>query len=640
MSKDIEKPDFEKVEGEVNEGARSRNLRIIVAVIAVSMSLFHLYTSGFGVLEPMKHRTIHVTFGLLLAFLLYPATKKRTGIGVDGYVLAALCLIPILHLFGDYIRITNRIEYVSSLTLMDRAASILLLVLILEATRRVTGWGLVIVALASIAYALTGPLLPGFLEHRGISPDNLIDQLVMTLNGVYSTPISVSSTFVFVFVLFGAFLVKTGAGQLIIDLAKALAGHAKGGPAKVAVVSSGMLGMISGSSVGNVVTTGTFTIPLMKNLGFKPEFAGAVEAVASSGGQIMPPIMGAAAFVMAEITGISYVSIMKAAILPAVLYYLSLYVMIDLRAKRLGLPTLPRAGRAEIIRIIKESYTLFLPIVVLLGLLILGYTPLKAGFYSFWVLVAVASLRKKTRLSLASFISGLELAARSAVVIVCACATAGIVIGVIGITGMGIRFASDILLLSGGIKLVVLFLVMLITLVLGMGLPTTAAYVVVAAVSVPTLIQLGVPRLEANLFAMYFAVISNITPPVAVAAYAAAGLANGDPTRTGMIATRLGVAGFIVPFLFVYHPGILLQGSFGFVLTAIVTSILGVICIAVAMEGWLLKPVSVPGRLYWTAVGFLLVTPGIYTDLLGLVLLLAGLAIEIQAKRRTRGVTA
>jgi TRAP transporter 4TM/12TM fusion protein len=610
-----------------DEGKRARRLvgiiRIVAMAVAVTMSVFQIWTAATGPLEAMKQRSVHLSFGLILAYLLYPAGKKSpTGRpSVFDLLFVALSVIPTVHLFMDFARIQNRIEYVDPFTIMDYASSIATIAMVLEGTRRVVGSALVWVALFFIGYALAGPWMPGPLMHRGVPFRDLLDQLCMIPDGIYSVPIAVSSTYVFIFLVFGAFLLKTGVGDFIMDFAKALTGHHRGGPAKVAVISSAMMGTISGSSVANVVTTGSVTIPLMKSLGYRSHFAGAVEAVASTGGQIMPPVMGAAAFVMAELLSISYLKIIVAAAIPALLYYTALFVMVHLEAGKLNLRPSPKVQFSVVKSLAIKGTTLLFPVGILMYMLVKGYTPILAGFWAFILVIAVSFFRRSSRLGVKGFLEGLEDAARNSITIVTTCAAAGIVIGVSTITGLGTKFASSVLLLAGNNLLLVLFVVMVVSLILGMGLPTTPAYVIVAAIAVPSLVSLGLHDITAHLFAFYFACISSYTPPVAVAAYAAAGVALSSPMKTGVTASRLGINGFLVPFAFVYGAPLLMIGTSQEILVGILTAFIGTTGVAFAVEGWWIGPLGLGERILCLIGGVCMIFYGLVSDILGLSLI-------------------
>ena len=596
-------------------------IALLISLIAIAMSTFQLYTAGFGILEPMKQRNLHICFALVLIFLLFPVSKKRKNKPIPwyDYGLALLSAYICVHVFTNYERMTDRIEYFSPIAIGDYIAGILFLLLILEATRRTVGLSIVIVALVAITYAFAGSYVPGIFAHKGMTLKHFIDNQFMTMGGIYNTPIAVSSTYVYVFILFGAFLVTTGGGKVIIDLANTLTGHTRGGPAKMAIVSSCLFGTINGSSVANVVTTGTYTIPLMKNMGYTKNFAGAVEAVASTGGQIMPPVMGAVAFLMAEMTSIPYVEIIKAALLPAILYYVALFVMTHLEACKLNLPVMEKQKISNVGGILKNSAVLFIPAFILVYMLVSGRSPNMAGFIATVSIVAIGAVRKTDRLGFWGFLRSFEDAAKGAVGIIVTCAAAGIVIGIVTNVGVGVKFASSIMRVSQDSLFIALFMVMIISIILGMGLPTTAAYVITASVAVPSIINMGVSRMGANMFALYFACLSAITPPVAVAAYAAAGLSGGDANRTGWVAMRLGIAGFIVPFLFVYGSPLLMDGTVVEIIVAVVTSLIGISALSVGMQGWLFRNLNLGIRALYFTAGVLMTYPGYITDAIGLV---------------------
>jgi TRAP transporter 4TM/12TM fusion protein len=609
-----------------------RSVGMAVTLVSLAMGLFHLYTAGFGILEPLKQRTIHMAFALVLAFLLFPpGDRKETNWADVG--LALLSLVPTLHFWIAYERIVDRIEYVDPITLTDHAVSVLFILLICEATRRVIGMSMVFVVIVVFFYTLVGPWLPGAFGHTGLTWDNFIDNEVMTMSGIFTVPVAVSSTYVVIFVLFGAFLVRTGMGTAMIDMARAIAGHTRGGPAKVAVISSGLFGSINGSSVANVVATGSFTIPLMKGIGYRPHFAGAVESAASIGGQFTPPVMGAAAFIMVEVTGIDYLTIIKAAAIPAALYYTALLFAVHFEAARLGLNVLPRVNAKEVWDAVLRLIPFMIPVVVLLYLLMQGRSPILAGFWATVTLIFISVLRKSTRLDLQGYKEAFELSARNAVVIAITCAAAGMIIGIVYALGVGIKFASTVVSVSGGQLIFALPLVMIASLLLGMGLPTSAAYVIVAAVAAPSLVEMGVPALPTHLFVLFFGCVSSMTPPVAVASYAAAGVAGADPMQTGFTGFRLGIAGFIIPYLFVVWPPLILVGPWYESVLAIVPAFVGIIALAAASIGWFYRDLNPAYRLVFLVAAVMLMVPGLYTDAAGAVILI-GLGMYLK-----RGVT-
>ncbi|MEN1759103.1 TRAP transporter permease [Anoxynatronum sibiricum] len=613
-----------------------------VAALAVAMSLFHMYTAFFGTLLSMRQRSLHVIFAFVIGFMLYPMSKKSkekhgNRIPYYDYLLALVAVIVFGYLFVNFQAIAIRGGIMET---QDYILGFMAILVVLEITRRVVGPELPIVAIIFILYAKFGPMMPGLLAHRGYSWRRIISQMYMTTEGILGIPIGVSATFVFMFILFGAFLDKTGVGKFFIDMAFGLTGHLKSGPAMSAVVASGFMGSISGSSVANTVTTGAFTIPLMKKVGYKPHFAGAVEAASSTGGQIMPPVMGAAAFIMAEFTGIAYVNIVIAAIIPALLYYFAVGAIVHLEASKLGLEGIPKDRLPNMKKLLLTRGYLFIPLFVIVYLLISGRTPLFAAIYSIMTAVALATLvslitififKKKADFTWRDFVDALEQGAKGAVSVACACACAGIIVGVVTLTGLGLRVAELIVTLAQGMLLPTLFFTMIASIILGMGLPTTAKYIVLATMAVPALIRLDVNLLSAHLFVLYFGVIADITPPVALAAYAGAGIAGANAMKTGFQAVKLALAAFIVPYLFALDSHLILvkevQGStvifYGFLesLPVIIPAIMGTFCLACAVANYFVTK----NKFYETAVMFIaaitLMNPGIYTDLIGLVVI-------------------
>ncbi|MDR7866149.1 MAG: TRAP transporter permease [Sporomusaceae bacterium] len=608
-----------KYEAEARFRKFTGSLAKIVAIIAIAMSLFHLYTAGLGVLEAIKQRSIHLTFVLVLVFLLYPANKKSPKNKVTAFdvMLAALSIFVGVYLITIYDDLANA---GGVYTRMDIWVGALLCLLVLEAARRATGKELPIMALLFVAYALFGDWIPGQFGHRGYSVDRIIEHMFLTTEGIYGVALGVSSTYIFLFILFGAFLSETGMAKFFNALAMAAAGSSPGGPAKVAIFASGLLGTINGSAVANVATTGAFTIPLMKSIGYRPHFAGAVEAVASTGGQIMPPVMGAAAFIMVEFLGMTYTQIMLSAIFPAFLYYLACWTMIHLEARKLGLQGLPKDQLPKAGEVMRKSGHLTLPVIAIVALLLYGLTPLYAAFFTILITVAVSYIKKDTAIGVAGILKALEGGARSAVGVAMACAVVGFVVGVSSLTSLGLTFGANIIDLSGNNLMLMLVLTAITALILGMGLPTTACYIVAATIAAPALIKIGVLPLVAHFFVFYFACLSNLTPPVCLAAFTAAGIAGASPYKVGWTSSRLGVAGFLVPFLAVYSPMLLFQGNYSMVslIEAIITATVGIIALSAALENWLLRKCTIIERfiLFCGALG--LIIPGFWTDILGL----------------------
>lgn len=597
---------------------KSRIGMILITATAVGLSLFQLYTAGFGVLTPVLQRVTHLTLVLVLIFLVFRRGKKAWYRWLEALLILTSVAAGV-YMWFIYKSIVYRAGDVSTLDMIMGVATILL---VLEATRRTTGWPLVIIASLALVYARFGPYFPGVLSHKAYSFERILSQIYLSMEGLFGVTLGVAATMVALFVLFGAFLEASGGGKMFIDIAFAIAGKSSGGPAKVAVVSSGLMGTISGSPVANVVTTGTFTIPLMKRLGYEPHVAGAIEAVASSGGSIMPPIMGAGAFVMSEMTGIPYSKIIIAAIIPAFLYFLSLYLAVHFEAKRKGMVGLAASELPPLGATLKKSLFLLIPIAVLIYMLVVvQVSPMKAAFWSIIVLILTSSTIGPEKLNFTVLLNALEKGARDVLVVSAACATAGIIIGVIAQTGIGLSFSGIVVDAAGGHLMLALALTMLASIILGMGLPPTAAYIVLAAMGAPALVQMNVPVLVAHLFIFYFSTFAPITPPVALAAYAGAGIAGSNPMYTGLTAFRLGLVAFLIPYMFTYGPALVAIGSYGEIAQALVTACIGVFCLASAVIGWMLKPLFWYERLLFFGAALALIDPGLQTDILGLVMM-------------------
>ena len=517
----------------------------------------------------------------------------------------------------------------------DMWAAVTGVLLIVELTRRLAGLALVVIAGVFVAYAFLAPWLPGILQHRGYDAKRFFTY-IFTDNGILGTPIAISSTYIILFVIFAAFLQASRVGEYFVNVAFAAAGHRRGGPAKVAVFASGLMGMINGTSAGNVVSTGSLTIPLMKRVGYKPQTAASVEAAASSGGQIMPPIMGAGAFIMAEITGIPYLDIVYAAIIPAIIYFVSVYFMVDLAAQKFGMHGLPRSDLPKLDVLLRRLY-LFAPIIVLVYALFNGYSVIRAGTLAMVASVVVSWL-SPNRMGVRQILLALELGARMSLQLVAVCATAGIIVGVIALTGIGSRFSSVLLGLADQSQLLALFFAMCVSIILGMGMPTTAAYVVAASVIAPGVIALGVAPLTAHFFIFYFAVMSAITPPVALAAYAGAALAGSDPMKTSVESFKIGLAAFIVPYMFFYTDAMLLQGHWLDILHVAVAALLGVYLLCCAVQGWMMGHMAVWLRVVLTAAALCLIAGGWLTDAIGIGAW--GLAWVVQKRKPSAAILA
>ncbi len=600
----------------------------VVAIIAISFSLFQVYTGIWGSLEAHLQRAVHLSFAMALVFLLYPTRKSwsREHLHlIDGILAIVAAALP-LYIVFYYQDLVLRSGIP---TLSDVIIGALGVLMVLEAARRVVGWPIVTIAVLFIAYALAGPYIPGVFAHRGVTLSQLSAHLYFTTEGVFGIPLGVSATFIFLFILFAAYLEKTGLGKFFIDLANAVAGWARGGPAKVAVLSSALMGTVSGSSVANVAGTGSLTIPMMKKLGYKPEFAGGVEAAASTGGQLMPPIMGAAAFLMAEFVGIPYIEVAKAAIIPALLYFTGVMLVVHLEAKKEGLEGLPRDQLPRIKKVLVERGHLALPLIAVVYLLVAGYTPMRAALWAIGLTILSSMLRASTRISVRDIIKGLEDGARSALGVVIACATAGVIIGVVTKTGLGLKLGSVLIDLAGGFLLPTLFFTMITSLLLGMGVPTTANYVITSTIAAPIILQLGVPALAAHMFAFYFGIIADVTPPVALAAFAGAGIARSDPLMTGVNAFKLAIAAFLIPYIFVMSPSMLMiDTNIAQVLQIIVTSLLGMLGIAAAVTGYFINHAKWYERIIFFVGGLLMIDPSLSTDFIGLGLLVGAFIIQ------------
>ncbi|MDY0096468.1 MAG: TRAP transporter permease [Candidatus Vecturithrix sp.] len=597
----------------------------VTYLIILLMGLFHLYTAMFGVKEAYLQRMIHLTFVLPLAFLLYPAYKSSASlehIPIYDWILAAVSVIPGVYAILHYDEISTRIVQVDEVTRSQLLLGIILTLVLLEVTRRVVGWPLALIGLLFAAYMLYGHHLPGMLRGFQFSLPEVIEQLYLTSEGILGIPLGVSATYVIIFLIFGGFLNLSGIGEYFMSIAIVLTGKARGGPAKIAVVSSGLFGMLSGSAVANVYGTGTFTIPLMKRIGYSSQFAGAVEAVASSGGQIMPPIMGAAAFIIASFLGVSYKDVMISALVPAVLYYFAIGVMVHYRAIRRDLRGMTEEELPNKRAVLRKLY-MVAPVLVLIYMLLVGYTPMWAAVISILVTIVLSLPHKEHRLGPKAMLDAIVDGGRNIVVVAIACACAGIVVGSLTLTGFGFKFVTAMFSLSQGVPFLALFLIMLICIILGMGLPTTGAYILASALGVPALIKLGFTPIACHLFVFYFAIVSAITPPVALAAYAASSISGASPMKTGFTASRLGFVAYLLPFAFMYDPGFLLKGSLVHNLVTIILGSIGVIGLALALEGFIQRELMLWERGLLMMGGLFTLFPLFSLKLAGLVIVAA-----------------
>jgi len=602
----------------------------------VAMSLFHLYTAQMGMLTVLLQRSVHYTFVMLLVFLIFPlgGARHKPWMEVVDLLLTVLGVASI-----GYVVVNH--EMLSEFEPMSTRANdyqfvlgLIAIGLTLEAVRRTVGMALVLVVTVALAYVHLGPYFPGRFAHPGWSLNEMVSYLYLGMDGIFGIPLGVSATYAFLFILFGAFLYATGVGGYFITVATSLAGRSKGGPAKVAVLSSALFGTITGATVANVYGTGNFSIPLMKRLGYSPVFAGAVEATASTGGQIMPPVMGAVAFVMADVTGIPYVQIALAALLPALIYFFALIMMVHFEAIKKNLQGLPRSEIPPRREVLKRSY-LLLPVIFLVYILIDGYSPFRAAFFGIIATVLVSLLRKETRMSVRGFFDTLAKGARESLLIATATAAAGLIVGCISMTGIALQVTNLIIGFSGETLIIPLILAMVACIIMGMGMPTVPAYIIVASIAVPSIVKLGVPVIAAHMFALYFAVVAAITPPVAIAAYAAASISGGNMLQTGVAASRLGIAAFVVPYMFVYSPALLLIGSWEWVALSIATALVGTTSLAAGLERWFTGPMRHHETVLFIAGGLLLIFPGVLTDVLGIACIAVGI-ISQRSSRRSR----
>ncbi len=632
----------------VTRNPTSQTTKWLIAAIAIAYSLFHLYIT-FNPMAELLQRSIHVAVGAALIFLIYPATKNSSRRSVAWYdwIWVLLSFVTAGYLIYQFDAIASTRGGIANQT--DVIFSILTVLVVLESARRITGWILPAFSLLFLAYP--------FISHMNFMPDRLVTrpydlgdifgQLYLKTEGLYSSAIGASVTFIFLFILFGAFLGRSGMGQLFNDLALALAGHKQGGPAKVAVISSGFMGSINGSAVANVVGTGAFTIPLMKRIGYQKEFAGAVEASASVGGQILPPIMGASAFIMAETTGVKYSTIALAAVLPALLYYLGVIMQVHFRAGRRDLKGIPKADLPRVKEVLKERGHMLLPIIALIVLLANNIPVGYAAAYTIAFTIIISWLRPATRMGFNDILDALVDGAKQSLSVMAACAAIGVVIGVVNLTSFGSVVTSSIVTLGAGSLFLTLLLTMIASMILGMGLPSIPAYIITATMAAPALAAFDVPILVAHMFVFYFGIFANITPPVALAAFAGAGISGGDPMKTGWQSLKLALAGFIVPFMFVYNPNMLmidvadaavtakefLRPAWHTIAMVSATSIIGVIALSAAVEGYLKTTMNTWQRIVMAIGAFCLIVPEMMTDIIGLCIVAAMFILNLrQAK--------
>jgi len=611
----------------------NKNIRSIFSkvmmVVAASMSFFHIFTAAIGSLPTMEQRSIHLCFTLVLIFMKC-IVKREGSFGFRDLIDSAFIIIGAVSTLYVYFLWEPMFMRAPFPEVIDIVIGTLVVIAVLEGTRRELGKAIPILGIIFILYALYGKMIPiREIAHRGYSFTRVIANLAQASEGIYGQVLGVSATYIFLFVLFGAFLEHSGASQFFVDLSLAFFGKTRGGPAKVGTVASGLFGMVSGSAVANVMAVGPFTIPMMTRLGYKPKFSGGVISVAGTGGQFMPPIMGAAAFIIAETLSIPYWSVVKAAFIPAVLYYVALWFIIDLRAQRANIQPLPDDQIPDWKKVLAGGAYLAIPVILLVYFLaIVRWSPIKSGFWSIISLIVISSFKKETRLTPSKFLKVLSDGAMGAINVAIVCAAAGVIIGVLSLTGLSLKFSQLLVNLSMGIMPILLTLTMIAGLILGMGMTTTSVYIVLSVLVAPALTRMGVMPIAAHLFVFYFGILSAITPPVATASYAAASITKTSPTELGFEGWRIGLAGYIIPFMFIYSPTLLMEGSSLQIIQAVLTSLIGIYALAGAIEGFFFGELNIFFRALLGLSAMFLMYSGLYTDIAGLVIF--GVIVLIQ----------
>lgn len=640
---------LEKFDIESNQRNPQNFMKYIIYVGLLAFSLFQLYTAIYGQFPAQIQRTVHLGFALTFVFLLFPLRRKfsKKSIPFYDYILAILSVIVGSYWVINYDRLVRSL---GKLETMDFWIGLLAVLLVLEASRRAVGLPIAIIAGLFLAYAFYGPYMPDFMAHRGQNLESLVNLMFYSTDGILGTPLAVSATYIFAFLLFGAFLVKTGVGEYFNDLAISVAGKLVGGPAKVAIFSSALQGTISGSSVANVVTSGAYTIPLMKRLGYEKNFAGAVEASSSTGGQLMPPIMGAAAFLMVEFIGrgVSYWDIAKAAAIPAVLYFAGIWIMTHFEAKRLGLRGLTDEEMPNRKEIFKKLY-LLIPIALIIVIMMAGVPVIHSALYGILACIIVGFINPDVKFGFKEIIDALVDGARTAVPVAAATACAGIIVGVVVKTGLGLSLANSLVKLAGGSILITLFFVMIASLILGMGAPTTANYVITSTIAAPAIIALLAPDvpasaapiivvLSAHFFVFYFGIIADITPPVALAAFSAAAISGGDPIKTGIHSAKLAIAAFIIPYMIIFSPALLMiDVTVLEIIWVVFTAMMGMIAIGAGVIGYWYRPINWIERIILVAAGVAMIYPESLSDTIGLIVFAVMFVIQYITRNKGNG---
>lgn len=602
----------------------------ICKIIFIVTSCLYLYTAGFGSMDEMIQRCVLILVAGFAVFLTKPITfgkdkRRNTLTRTLDWVFALAMVATCVYIMVVW---PDRSVSTRAKPMADSVIGTIMIAVLLLATYKTTGWPLVITCVVFLIYALVGPYMPGFLGHKGYTWTRIAETMYVSTQSIFGVPAGIAATYIVCFVIFGSFLETFGAGQWFVDIAFAGAGRFRGGPAKTAIASSALMGMISGSPAANVVTTGTFTIPLMKRMGFKPHTAGAVEAVASTGGMFTPPIMGAAAFMMAEFLGVNYSTVAGSAIIPAVLYYLSALLVVDSIAVKEHLLGLPSKELPSVRKVMRERGLMGLPIVFIIVVILIGWSPMKAAFYATVLTFLLSLLSKETRPDVKRFFEALESGTKSVTSITISCAAAGIIVGILQLTGLATRMSVQLVNLSGGNIYVAAVLTAFITIILGCGMPPTPTYVILATCLVRPLTEMGATPLAAHMFIFMFACVGALTPPVAITAYTAAAIAKSNPNKTGFASFRMGIVAYIIPFIFLLNPAILLEGDTVEVILAAATAILGVFCLTGAIEGYMFRYWSIVSRVLLGAASLMMMIPGTVTDLIGIALVAIAFVLD------------
>ena len=609
-----------------------------ILVISVAFSVFQIYTCAHGLLTAVLQRGIHLSFATVLVFLFFPAIKNSRA---TFFIDIPLILLAISGSAYLYITFDDLIYRLGSPNLWDLVFGVSTILILLEATRRAVGWAIASLAIASLAYAFFGHVLPGAFGHQGQSFERIVSQMYLTTEGIFGVPLGVTATYLFLFLLFGSVLEKSGVGALFINLAQALAGRYQGGPARVAIIATASIGSISGSPVSDAATTGAFTIPLMKKIGYRPVIAAAIEAAASCGASLLPPVMGAGAFVMADITGVPYSTILTHAVIPGFLFYIALMFVVGNEARKLNIMGMPKDELPSIKDALMKSLRLLIPIAVLVFFLaVLHTSPVRAALYSLVVMIVTTIIynfiKPVAKVPLKDLAGALTEAPRKVLVVVCACGTAGIIIGMLGLTGLGLKMSGLLVEAAGGNLALLMVYSMCISLTLGMGLPPTACYIIMAVTVAPSFVQLGVPILVAHFFIFYCCCHAPIEPPLALAAYTTAGIAGTNPVTTGLHAFRISLSGFILPFIFIYKNALLGFGSWYMVIEAIIAALIGVWALSIVVVGYYKKPVNFLWQVVLTAGALAVMVDNVMMNIVGLILVASFVAMKTSLFNRKK----